>query len=159
LDGVARPCPPYNLSVVPAGRVPSGSYEILKSPRLAELFRQARDQYDYVIVDTPPLMPFPDCQLIGSVVDGFLVVVQAHRTPRKHLNDSLGVLEQDRIIGLIFNGDDGALHAYGYDYSPSASSNGHRRTGGNPLGQMARRVGGSLRGRFGRFRSEAPIDE
>src|SRR5439155_11603999 len=73
LQTVAQARPHLNLSVVTAGRRASAPYEVLKSPRVAELLAEARMKYDYVIVDTPPLVSVPDSRLIGTWVDGFLI--------------------------------------------------------------------------------------
>jgi protein-tyrosine kinase len=106
LAAVTRACPQLNLSVLPAGRIPSAPYEVLKSPRLGELLAEARRRYDYVILDTPPLVSVPDCRVIEKWVDGFLIVVTAHRTARKLLEEALNVMERAKIVGLVFNGDD-----------------------------------------------------
>lgn len=113
--------PPMNLSVMTAGRRPAAPYEALKSARLGALFEEMRRHYDYIVVDTPPLIPVPDCRLIARWVDGFLMVVAAHRTPRKLLEEGLSLLDPARVIGLVFNGDDrpfsryyGRYHAYGH---------------------------------------------
>jgi Mrp family chromosome partitioning ATPase len=70
------------------------------------LLEEARHEYDYVILDMPPLVPLPDCGVIGRSVDGFLIVVAANRTPRKLVEEALKVLDPAAVIGLIFNGDD-----------------------------------------------------
>jgi Mrp family chromosome partitioning ATPase len=98
--------PHLNLSVITAGRRSSAPYEILKSPRVGELFEAARAQYDYVLVDTPPLISVPDSRVLGKWVDGFLIVVGAHRTPRKLVAEALNLLETSKIVGMVFNGDD-----------------------------------------------------
>ena len=89
LADVVRRRPPFNLAVVPAGRMSANPYELLKSSRLAELMDEARRQYDFVVVDTPPLVSIPDCRAIARCVDGFLIIVAAHRTPRKLLEEFL----------------------------------------------------------------------
>jgi protein-tyrosine kinase len=95
-----------NLSVVTAGRRASSPYEVLKSPRVGELFAEARAKFDYVIVDTPPLVSVPDGRVLGKWVDGFLIVVAAHRTPRKLLEEALNLMEASKVVGMVFNGDD-----------------------------------------------------
>lgn len=108
---------PCNLSVLTAGPVLPAPYEVLKSPRLGELLEQARHRYDSILLDTPPVVPVPDCRLIAKRIDGFLVVVAAHMTPRKLLEEALNILEPSKIIGLIFNSDDRPLSGYyGYYY-------------------------------------------
>lgn len=131
-----RHLPPLNLSVITAGRRPEAPYEALKSARLGTLFDELRRHYDYIVVDTPPLIPVPDCRLIARWVDGFLMVVAAHRTPRKLFEEGLSLLDSARVIGLVFNGADrpysryyGRYHAYGH---PSRQSGPGRRPASRP---------------------------
>lgn len=121
LPGTIRHDPSMNLSVLTAGRRPEAPYEALKSARLGTLFEEMRRSYDYVVVDTPPLLPVPDCRLIARWVDGFLMVVAAHRTPRKVFEEGMSLLDPARVIGLVFNGASrphssyyGKYHAYGH---------------------------------------------
>lgn len=114
LSDVVQGRPHLNLSVLPAGRVPSAPYEVLKSPRIGELLVEARRRYDYIVLDTPPLVSIPDCRVIGKWVDGFLIVVAAHSTGRKLLEEALNVTEPAKIVGLVFNGDDRHLSRESY---------------------------------------------
>ena len=82
LSDVVHHLPSFNLSVLPAGRSPASAYETLKSPRLEELLEEARRHYDYIVLDTPPIVPVPDTRLVARVVDALVVVVAAHRTPQ-----------------------------------------------------------------------------
>ena len=117
LAQVVRPIPRFNLYVLPAGACPPAPYEILKSPRFGELIAAARRAFDYVILDTPPLLPVADCRLIARCVDGFLVVVAARQTPRAALEEALNILEPHSVLGLVFNGlDRSATRHYGYGY-------------------------------------------
>ncbi len=112
LEQVARPRPPFNLSVIPAGRIPPSPYEVLKSPRFGALLAEAGRRYDYVVVDAPPLCPVQDCRVIAHWVDGFLLVVGALHTPRRLVAEALNVVERGKVLGLIFNGDDHPSHFY-----------------------------------------------
>jgi capsular exopolysaccharide synthesis family protein len=106
LEAVTQTHPHLNLSIITAGRRPAAPYEVLKSSRVGELFAEARRKYDYVIVDTPPLVSVPDGRVFGKWVDGFLIVVAAHRTPRKLLEETFNLMEPTKIVGMVFNGDD-----------------------------------------------------
>jgi capsular exopolysaccharide synthesis family protein len=119
----------FNLSVLPAGAPQRAPYELLNSPRLEELLREARDLYDFVLVDTPPLVPLPDCRLIGKWVDGFLVVVGAHKTPRRLLAEALHLLDPAKVIGVVFNGDDRPTFGY-YGYYDYYHTPRNRQRGG-----------------------------
>ena len=147
LEAVVQHCPPFNLFVLPAGRLPGAPYEVLKSPRVGELLQEARKAYDFVVLDTPPLVSVPDCRVIAKWVDGFLMVVGAHKTPRRLLEEALNVMDPGKIVGFIFNGDDRPLP--GYSYSARRSSNGTRA---ERWERAVRTAGRSVRGRFGRLR-------
>jgi capsular exopolysaccharide synthesis family protein len=132
LEAVTQAQPYLNLSVITAGRRPSAPYEILKSPRVRELFAETRQKYDYVIVDTPPLVSVPDGRVFGEWLDGFLIVVAAHRTPRKLLEEAFNLMEPSKILGLVFNGDDhhvsrDSYGRYGSSRSRISRNGMHRR--------------------------------
>jgi capsular exopolysaccharide synthesis family protein len=125
LDQTVLPLDGLNLSVLLAGACQGGAYELLSSARLEALLEEARAQFDYIVIDTAPLIPLPDCRVIGRLVDGFLLVVAAHRTPRKMYAEALNLLDSAKVIGTVFNGDDRPLSrysAYGaYYYSSDAA--------------------------------------
>jgi protein-tyrosine kinase len=98
--------PLLNLRILYAGGTVTMPYEVLKSFQVEEVLAEARRQYDYVILDTPPIIPFPDCRLLERVADGFLLVVAAHKTPRKLIEEAINVLDPDKVVGLIFNKND-----------------------------------------------------
>jgi Mrp family chromosome partitioning ATPase len=82
------------------------------------LLVEARRQYDYVFIDTPPIVPFADARLLGRWTDGCLVIVAAHKTPRKLLAEALNLVDPAKLIGVVLNGDDQPLSGhYGYYYS------------------------------------------
>jgi capsular exopolysaccharide synthesis family protein len=105
----------FNLSVLQAGAPQKAPYELLNCGRLDSLLSDARRSYDYVLIDTPPLLPFPDARVIGRSVDGYLLTVAAHRTPRKLVAEALALLDPAKVVGVVFNGDDRPRAArYGY---------------------------------------------
>jgi len=112
LEDAVRRLLPFNLEVLPAGYVPSTPCDVLESPRLGELVERARRQYDFVVVDTPPVVPVLDCRVIEKLVDGFFVVIAAHKTPREQLAEALAVIDSAKILGIIFNGDDRPASGY-----------------------------------------------
>jgi capsular exopolysaccharide synthesis family protein len=103
IEAVVFRRPPFSLSLMTAGRHLAAPYEALRSPRLGDLLQQARRAYDYIIVDTPPVLPVPDCRVIARWVDSLLLVVAAHRTPRKFLEEALNALDPGKVAGLVFN--------------------------------------------------------
>ena len=103
---------PFNLDVVLAGPSTPNAYRLFDSPRVGKLLEEARSQYDHIVLDTPPILLVPDCRLMSQWVDGFLVVVSAHRTPRRLAADAVGAIDQDKVLGVVFNGDDRPLAGY-----------------------------------------------
>ena len=106
LASYVRPVGGMSLAVLPGETVTDGTYELLTSPKLAQLLKDARQTYDYVIVDTPPVLALPDSSLLRDVVDGYLFVVSALSTPRKLVGEALNTLEPASVIGLVYNRDD-----------------------------------------------------
>jgi capsular exopolysaccharide synthesis family protein len=128
LPAVVRALAHVNLSVLPAGRLPGAPYEVLKSPGFGELLAEARARFDYIVVDTPPLVSVPDCRVIEKWVDGFLIVVTAHRTSRRLLEEALKVTEPTKIVGLVFNGDDRHLSRGTYSSRQSSARSSRRHS-------------------------------
>jgi capsular exopolysaccharide synthesis family protein len=115
---VVRYITDFNLYYLPSGNIGPVPYEYLKPPRLGQLLEAARTRYDYIILDTPPVVFLPDSQLIEKLVDGVLLVVAAGRTPKKMLEDALNLLDPAKIMGIIFNGHTpDSLQSYGDAYA------------------------------------------
>jgi capsular exopolysaccharide synthesis family protein len=113
LSQATRPLDGHNIDVIPAGSVTGPIHEVFRSTRLPQLLTEARNLYDYIILDTPPLVPVVDSALLSRVVDGVLIVVSANKTPRKLLEEALNELDSSKVVGIVFNND--ARPLYGYD--------------------------------------------
>jgi capsular exopolysaccharide synthesis family protein len=127
LDQVATRLSGFNLWVLHAGRPSDDPFELLRTPRAGELLQEARRRYDMVVLDTSPLLLVPDTQILENWIDGFVLVVAAHRTPRKLVGEALHLLNPSKLIGVVFNNDDRPLSGYksryGYGY-PSSRGRG-----------------------------------
>jgi polysaccharide biosynthesis transport protein len=104
-----EPCP---FDVLPAGSASISIQELFRSPRLKAVLDEARQHYDYVLLDTAPLVPVFDAAVLARAVDGVIIVVAADRTPRKMLAAALDLLEPASIVGIVFNADNSPLFAY-----------------------------------------------
>ncbi len=109
------------LWVAPAGPHPPNPSELLASDRMRDLLRAARDQFDLVIVDTPPALVVTDAILIGSEADGTVLCFRANKTVREEVRvcrDRL-VMSDVKILGAILNAYNprpGASYRRGYRY-------------------------------------------
>ncbi len=107
----------HRFDVVLAGSTGAPIHELFRSPRFEALLQEAREQYDFVVLDTPPLGPVSDCALLARWIDGVLLVVAAHRTSRRLLEEALNLLEGASVLGIVFNGDDRSFVRYrGHSY-------------------------------------------
>ncbi len=124
LEQVARPpSGGVRFGIVPARQRPDTAHLLVESPNFARLLVEARQAYQYIVIDTPPLLPVSDCRAIAQWVDGFVLVVAAHRTSRDRLGEALSMIEPRKLLGLGFNGDDepawkGPSHYYAHYGAP-----------------------------------------
>jgi capsular exopolysaccharide synthesis family protein len=125
------------LWVLPCGALPPNPAELLTSPRLGEMLAWMRDHYDYVLIDTPPLLAVTDPGVVGPQVDGVLLTL---RMTKKGRLEAERAREALRILGVTLFGvvvNAAALsqgtYSYGYyngaaPYYEDAEKNGNRET-------------------------------
>jgi succinoglycan biosynthesis transport protein ExoP len=109
-----------NLFVIPCGPIPPNPAEILSSPAAGELLRQLRSDFDYVLVDSPPVLSVTDGRILATLTDAVVLVVRAYRTPYDVVRRARSLLygAGARILGVALN--DVNIHRdgyYGYKYS------------------------------------------
>ena len=81
-----------NLWLMPVGPLPPDPSELLTSPRFGELLSVVREQYDYVIIDSGPLIAVSDPSVVASQVDGLLLNIQLAKTPRRQAERAREIL-------------------------------------------------------------------
>jgi Mrp family chromosome partitioning ATPase len=79
---------------------------------MAALLRAARQDFDYVLVDCPPVSSVVDAVILQDLLDGFLFVVRARHTPRESVVRAAGKLKPARVLGTVFNGQSEILPRY-----------------------------------------------
>lgn len=120
-DAVQRH-PLTGLDVLAAGKVPPNSVELLQSHAVESLIERLRATYDFVIIDSPPLLPVTDAALIAARTDGALLVLRHGRTTRADYERALDRLAQvdARPVGLVMNMVPPTRANLGYTYQPYA---------------------------------------
>src|SRR3990167_5954899 len=93
------------------------------------LLEELKSKFDYIILDSPPIMPLTDACVISSQVDGVVFVVQAHRTPRRVVKQAKNMLEHvhAKILGFILTQAEtkeltSRYGYYGYGKTPKNAS-------------------------------------
>jgi len=103
LHDVVRRDPKHRLHLAPAGE-PSGSpYDVLSAPPVSRFFEDARRHFDFVVVDAPPAVGFPDYRLLEKLADASLLVVSEGVTPRRMLQLAVENVDAKKSMGIVLN--------------------------------------------------------
>lgn len=94
-----------NLKMIPSGHTLEGSAELFHSPRLSEAIETLKSQYDFLIFDSPPTIPYTDSSILAGYVDGLILVVRARETRREVVHRAKDLLNQseDKFMGVVLN--------------------------------------------------------
>lgn len=114
----ARPTRVANLWLMPAGSSPSNPAETLGGPGLSGLLDRLGEQYDLVVLDSPPVLAVADAAIIAAIVDGVLIVVRAGRAQREAISTARDQLADvgAQVIGAVLNDPDGEISRAGNPY-------------------------------------------
>ena len=120
-----------NLWLLPAGRPDPNPTSLVTSLAMKQLLEEASTQFDWVILDTPPVGLMPDANLLAAMVDAAFVVVNAGRTPYPLVKKAVDAIGLDRVLGVVLNRADrsAAAGAYSYSYYDSYTAEGNSSGG------------------------------
>lgn len=105
---------PPGIFLLSAGLAALVRHDLMSVERMTALLKAAGEQFDWVLLDCPPLVSTADSIRLQDAVDGFLLVVRARRTPREMVTKALSLLKPDRVQGIVFNDHRELLTRYGY---------------------------------------------
>ena len=93
-----------SLDVLPAGEMPRRDpLELLASERAKAVINEFREKYERVIIDSPPIIPFTDADVLGAMSDGIILVARSGVTPRGVYSQEIGSVSSARILGTVLN--------------------------------------------------------
>ena len=107
---------PAGLHLLPGGEARSDVAELISGPKFKEILRQAREMFDYIIIDAPPLGIFTDATVLINHADGALFVVRAGRTRYTEVDRVLEPLPRERLLGVVLNQSEDVLEESHYNY-------------------------------------------
>lgn len=148
LDDVLQPYGSDRLDVIGAGAIPPNPSELLASEPMSRVLLNLSARYDYVLIDTPPVLPVTDAVVLSTKVDGVIVLVGTTIVRKEQLEATLEALSavDNSLLGLVLNrvghksaGGYGAGY-YGY-YDPETSSRKERKSPKARSGLLGRRRG------------------
>jgi exopolysaccharide/PEP-CTERM locus tyrosine autokinase len=93
------------LVVLPAGRAVPQAAELLNSPVMRDLVQELKHFYRnrYVIFDLPPMLVYADALAFAPLMDGIIVVVEAHKTPKENIQRCQEMLKKFKLLGFVLN--------------------------------------------------------
>jgi len=106
---------------MPAGSSPNNPLELLQSSRVSRLIDQLADLFDWIVIDSPPVLPLADTSVWSRLCDGVLLVTRQGTTEKRQLQRGVEAIEPQKLIGAILNSSNSSPHS-DYYYSPRTSS-------------------------------------
>jgi len=94
------------LWFLPAGSLPENPMELMQSARLAELMEQLTVWFDWIVIDSPPMLPLEDTSVWSRLADGILLVAREGTTKKRELQRGLEMLDHSKVLGLVLNSSD-----------------------------------------------------
>ena len=93
------------IHVLTSGNIPPNPAEYLNSPRVGLLFEALKQEYDYIIIDLPPVMEVSDALVLSKYIDGMIIVVHQNYSNRRALDSTISQLQfvEAKILGFLFN--------------------------------------------------------
>lgn len=107
---------PSGLHILAGGDARQDVAELISGPKFADILAEAREMFDYVIIDAPPLGIFTDATVLINHADGALLVVRANRTKYGVLDRILEPLPKDRMLGVVLNQSEDVMEESHYNY-------------------------------------------
>jgi capsular exopolysaccharide synthesis family protein len=109
----------YRLSdvgiwIVPAGRLGGDLLELIQSQRLALAVEKLQSRFDWIIIDTPPVLPLADTSIVAKLADGIILVTRRGVTEKKQMLRGIEALDQSKLLGTVINSSRKSHHDYYY---------------------------------------------
>ena len=107
-----------NLYIIPAGPQPPNAAELIGSERMDRLFRLLEDEFQYIVIDSPPVLSVTDAQILAKQVDGVVLVIYGGKTPRDAARKAIQQLSAvgGKVLGGMVNKIDVHKSEYSYYY-------------------------------------------
>jgi polysaccharide biosynthesis transport protein len=120
LEAVVRSTDVPSLSILPSGQFPPNPSELLGSPQMRAMIERAKESFDIVLIDSPPVLAVTDAAVLSTAVDGSIIVIRLGMTTREAVRRSVSQLRvvNGRILGAVLNAVDfrGPSYQGGYGY-------------------------------------------
>src|SRR6202022_3963639 len=108
---------PLNWYLLPAGSPAANPTELLQTPALSAVMQKLSPYFDWILIDSPPILPLTDALMLQRQSDATLLVVRAGATPDESVEEAIALVGRQNIAGVVLNGIEGLDRLYGkYGY-------------------------------------------
>jgi capsular exopolysaccharide synthesis family protein len=116
--------------ILPAGSASGNPLELLQSRKLSIVMDQLSTLFDWIVIDSPPVLPLADTSVWSRLADGILLVARQGTTEKRQLQRGLEALDQKKLIGALLNcSQSSALSEHYYYSDPPTASRPDSHTG------------------------------
>jgi capsular exopolysaccharide synthesis family protein len=102
------------LWLLPAGRAPENPLDLMQSGRLPELLARLEEFFDWIVIDTPPVVPVADTTFWMKLADGVLLVIREGVSEKKEVQRALDSFDRAALLGVVVNSCSRTEHTYYY---------------------------------------------
>jgi capsular exopolysaccharide synthesis family protein len=113
---VVRRLEPLGWYLLSSGKPRSNPTELLQSENLSGIMQDLSPNFDWILIDSPPVLPLTDALSLARQADASLLVIRAGRTPREALEQTLKLLPPEHVLGVLLNGLEGLNRLYSKYY-------------------------------------------
>jgi len=117
------------LTLLPAGTPVKNPVEFFSSQKMKDFLTEIKNRYPdrFIIIDTPPVLPFAESRTLSGLVDGVLLVIREGQTTPENVADAMKAIESSKLVGAVYNDAtlanlSGRYHYYYYGYGYDADS-------------------------------------
>jgi capsular exopolysaccharide synthesis family protein len=108
--------------ILPAGSTPQNPLELMQSGKLSPLMEQLEAWFDWIIIDSPPVLPLADTSLWSRLADGILLVTRRGTTEKQQLQRGLEAIDKSKLLGALVNSSANAAHSDYYQRYTSSTA-------------------------------------
>jgi Mrp family chromosome partitioning ATPase len=121
---------PLGWYLLPAGEARGNPTDLLQTPALARVMEMLVPRFDWILIDSPPVIPLTDALLLRQQASGSLLVVRAGRTPEEAVEDAISLLGKQHLLGVVLNGIEGLDRQYSkYGYYDKSAAQKQKQSG------------------------------
>ena len=110
------------LWLLPAGAAPQNPLELMQSGRLSHLMEQLEASFDWIVIDSPPVLPLADTSLWSRLADGIVLVTRKGTTEKLQLQRGIEAIEKSKLLGALVNSSANTAHSDYYQQYTSCST-------------------------------------